>query len=195
MIRRRALLLAALAVPLLTQTAGAGPKTVQGLIVHDAPRTVPAIDIRDADDRPAGLDGLRGRAVLLNLWASWCMPCVAELPALDRLKPAAAAKGIEVMALSLDRGGKATVVNTYARLRIKALDIRTDEARTASEKLGASVLPVSLLLDRQGREVARYVGAADWDGAKAAQLLDALAAGKPLTPEMAPPLVKLTTAP
>lgn len=188
-------LLAALMLLVLAGDALAGPKSVQGLTIHDSPKPLPALDIRDGDGQPAGLETLRGRAVLLNLWASWCMPCVAELPALDRLKPAAAAKGIAVVALSLDRGGKIAVANTFARLGIKTLDIRTDEARIAAEKLGANVLPVSLLLDAQGREVARYIGAADWEGAKAAQLLDALAAGKSLTPDMAPPLAKLTAAP
>ncbi|RAU22097.1 TlpA family protein disulfide reductase [Paramagnetospirillum kuznetsovii] len=190
---RRRFLLAMAALGLAAPAAQA--KTAQGLFIHESPKPVPALDIRDADGQAAGLDALKGRAVLLNLWASWCMPCVAELPALDRLKPAAAAKGVAVVALSLDRGGKIAVVNTFARLSVKALDIRTDEARSAAEKLNATALPVSLLLDNQGREVARYVGAADWEGPKAAQLLDALGAGKPLTPDMAPPLAKLTAAP
>ncbi len=189
---RRAFLaaLAALGLPLPARA-----KVAQGLVIHDAPKTLPPLDIRDGDGNPAGLEALRGQAVLLNLWASWCMPCVAELPALDRLKPKAAAKGIAVVALSLDRGGKIAVVNTYARLGISALAIRTDDARAAAEKLNASVLPISLLLDAQGREVARYVGGADWDGPQAAAMLDALAAGRPLTPDMAPPLARVTIAP
>lgn len=170
-------------------------KAVQGLEIHPSPRAIPSIDIRDGDSNPAPLEGLRGKTVLLNLWASWCMPCVAELPALDRLKPKAEAKGVAVVALSLDRGGKITVANTFARLRITSLAIRTDEARAAAEKLGASVLPISLLLDTQGREVARYTGAAEWEGPEAARLLEALAAGRPLTPDMAPPLARLTRAP
>lgn len=190
--QRRAFL-AALAAFGLPSPVGA--KAAQGLLIHDQPKTLPALDIRDGDGAPAGLESLRGQAVLLNLWASWCGPCVAELPALDRLKPKAEAKGVAVVALSLDRSGKIAVVNTYARLGITALAIRTDEARAAAEKLNASALPVSLLLDRQGREVARYIGAADWEGPKAAILLEALAAGRPLTPDMAPPQVKMTTAP
>ncbi|CAA7615531.1 TlpA disulfide reductase family protein [Magnetospirillum sp. SS-4] len=187
---RRAFI-AALAAAGLARPASAA-RAAQGLTIHSAPRPLPALDIRDGNGASAGLDGLRGQAVLLNLWASWCLPCVAELPALDRLKPKAEAMGVRVVALSLDRGGKVAVVNTYARLGIKTLDIRTDEARAAAEKLGASVLPVTLLLDSQGREVARYVGAAEWEGPVAARLLDALAAGRPLTPDMAPPLAKLT---
>lgn len=192
---RRRVFLATLAALGLAAPTAAGAKPAQGLLIHDSPKMLPALDIRDGDGKPAGLESLHGQAILLNLWASWCMPCVAELPALDRLKPKAEAKGVAVVALSLDRGGKIAVVNTYARLGITALAIRTDEARAAAEKLSASVLPVSLLLDRQGREVARYVGAADWEGQQAALLLDALAAGRPLTPEMAPPLAKPSKAP
>lgn len=198
MILRRRTLVAALALTTLMAVAGptlAGPRITQGLVILDAPKTLPALDIRDGEGHPAGLDTLRGQAVLLNLWASWCLPCVAELPALDRLKPKAEAKGVAVVALSLDRGGKIAVVNTFARLGITSLAIRTDEARTAAEKLGASVLPISLLLDPQGREVARFIGAADWEGPEAVRLLEAVATGQPLTPDMAPPLARPTKAP
>jgi thiol-disulfide isomerase/thioredoxin len=170
--------------------APAGARPVQGLVVHAAPVPVPALDIRDADGRPAGLDALRGQVVVLNLWASWCMPCVAELPALDRLKPRIEPKGVAVVALSLDRGGKATVVNTYARLGITSLAIRTDEARAAAEKLAAPVLPITLLIGRDGNEVARFVGPAAWDGPEAAALLEAIAAGRTPTADMAPPPAK-----
>lgn len=170
-------------------------KGSRGLVIHDQPRPLPALDIRDAESRPAGLDTLAGKPILLNLWASWCMPCVAELPALDRLKPALEAKGVALVALSLDRAGKTAVVNTFARLGIKALDIRTDEKREAAEKLQAPALPVTLLIDAQGREIARYIGGAEWDGPPAARLLDALAKGEPPRPDMAPPPVRLGTAP
>lgn len=196
--KRRAFVLcaAALAAALAPiAAAGAAPKGQRGLVIHDHPRPVAAIDIRDAESRAAGLDTLKGKPVLLNLWASWCMPCVAELPALDRLKPALDAKGVALIALSLDRSGKVAVANTFARLGIVNLDIRTDENRVAAEKLDAPALPVTLLIDREGRETARFIGAAEWDGAAAARLLDALAAGSPLTPDMAPPPVRMGAAP
>ncbi len=192
--RRRAFLISSAAL-LASRAALATPKGQRGLVIHDQPRTLPTIDIRDAESRPAGLDTFRGRPVLLNLWASWCMPCVAELPALDRLKPVLDSKGVALVALSLDRSGKVAVANTYARLGIKSLGIHTDENRVAAEKLDAPALPVTLLLDRQGREIARFIGAAEWDGPPAARLLDALAAGSQLSPDMAPPPVKLGTAP
>ncbi|WP_096700560.1 TlpA disulfide reductase family protein [Magnetospirillum sp. 15-1] len=190
--KRRAFILSAAALAAFPAAAAKGQR---GLIIHDQPRPVAAIDIRDAESRAAGLDTLKGKPVLLNLWASWCMPCVAELPALDRLKPALDAKGVVLVALSLDRSGKVAVANTFARLGIKNLDIRTDENRVAAEKLDAPALPVTLLIDREGREIARFIGAAEWDGPPAARLLDALAAGNPLTPDMAPPPVRMGAAP
>ena len=190
--KRRAFILSAAALAAFPAAAAKGQR---GLIIHDQPRPVAAIDIRDAESRAAGLDTLKGKPVLLNLWASWCMPCVAELPALDRLKPALDAKGVVLVALSLDRSGKVSVANTFARLGIKNLDIRTDENRVAAEKLDAPALPVTLLIDREGREIARFIGAAEWDGPPAARLLDALAAGNPLTPDMAPPPVRMGAAP
>ncbi|BAE51892.1 TlpA family protein disulfide reductase [Paramagnetospirillum magneticum] len=194
--KRRAFILSAAALAAMrTLPARAASKSLRGLVIHDRPQPVPAIEIRDAESRPAGLDTLKGKPILLNLWASWCMPCVAELPALDRLKPALGAKGVALVALSLDRGGKVAVTNTFARLGIKNLDIRTDENRVAAEKLDAPALPVTLLIDAEGREVARFIGAAEWDGPQAARLMDALAAGSRLTPDMAPPPVRLGTAP
>ncbi|EME70914.1 Thiol-disulfide isomeras and thioredoxin [Paramagnetospirillum caucaseum] len=195
--KRRAFILASLSLggALAARPALAAPRGQRGLVIHDQPRPVAAIDIRDAESRPAGLDTLKGKPVLLNLWASWCMPCVAELPALDRLKPALDAQGVALVALSLDRSGKVAVANTFARLGIKNLDIRTDENRVAAEKLDAPALPVTLLIDAQGREVARFIGAAEWDGVPAARLLDTLAAGTRPTPDMAPPPVRMGTAP
>lgn len=170
-------------------------KAEQGLFVHAQPKPVPALDIRDNESRPAGLDGFRGRPVLVNLWASWCMPCVAELPALDRLKPKAEAEGIAVMALCMDRSGNIGAVNTFARLGIKNLAVHVDYQRKAGEVLGVPVLPTTLLIDAAGQEVARFVGPAAWDGPEAMALLRALKAGKPLDASMAPPLAKATAAP
>lgn len=165
-------------------------KAEQGLFVHAAPRPVPMLDIRDGESRPAGLGDLRGRAVLMNLWASWCLPCVAELPALDRLKPAAEPEGIAVLALCLDRSGNMGAVNTYARLGIRNLAVRVDYQRQAGTVLDAAVLPTTLLIDPDGAEIARFVGAAAWDSPEALALLRALKAGKPLNAAMAPPQVK-----
>lgn len=191
---RRAFLAAA-AASACTPLPSWAAKVEQGLLVHAQPKPVPALDIRDNESRPAGLDGFRGRPVLMNLWASWCMPCVAELPALDRLKPAAEADDIVVMALCMDRSGSVGAVNTFARLGIKNLGVFVDYHRKAGEVLGVPALPTTLLIDASGLEVARFVGPAAWDGPEALALLRALKAGKALDASMAPPLAKPGAAP
>ena len=183
--KRQFLLLVAALFP-LPQAASA--KIATGLIVAAAPAPVPKLDIRDGDGNDAGLGRSQGHAVVLNLWASWCLPCVAELPALDRL--AATVKGVEVVALSLDHNGTPAAKAAYARMGISHLSVRIDTQLRAGEVLAASMLPVTVLIDAKGREVARFVGAADWNSPLARPLLDSLAAGRPITPEMAPPKAK-----
>lgn len=183
--RRRALL-TGLAAAILIRPAAAA-KVAQGLFIHDRPRPLPALDIRDNQGQAAGFDSLAGQPALVNLWASWCLPCVAELPALDRLKPLIEPEGARVVALCLDRSGAIGAVNTYARLGIRHLSVHIDHHRRAGEILAAPVLPTTLLVDRSGAEVARFVGPAQWDGPEAVALMRALIKGQALSPAMAPP--------
>jgi len=189
---RRTLLISGLSLAAFPARAA---KAAQGLFVTDPPRTLPDIDIRDNQGQAAGVATWKGKPALVNLWASWCLPCVAELPALDRLKPMIEPEGLRVIALCLDRSGAVGAVNTYARLGIRNLDVHVDHQRAAGEAFGAAVLPTTLLLDAQAREVARFVGGAAWDGPESLALLRALIAGRPITPSMAPPLVRPTSNP
>ena len=168
----------------------AGAATHPGLEVLAAPRPVPAVAMVNAEGHPVDLGALRGRPVLVNLWASWCLPCLAELPALDRL---AASGRVAVLALSLDRGGVPAARAAYRRMDIRHLALTVDAGLKAGEDWGAQVLPTTLLLDAQGREVARYVGAARWDEAE--PLLTALVSGRPVLPAMAPPAAHFTGTP
>ncbi|CCG40721.1 TlpA disulfide reductase family protein [Magnetospirillum molischianum] len=183
---RRAVLGGLLAGTILPASSSWAAGSTAGLFLHPSPIPLPPLNMQDGDGKSVGLDSLRGKAVLLNLWASWCTPCVAELPALDRMKPLLARTGLAVVALAIDRGGVATCRATFARLGIQSLEIRTGDPRILTEALGARVLPITLLIDRKGDEVGRVIGAADWEGASAVRLLAALAEGRPLSPDMAP---------
>lgn len=170
-------------------------KVAQGLFITDPAKPLPAIDIRDNQGQQAGVATWTGKPALVNLWASWCLPCVAELPALDRLKPMIEPEGMRVIALCLDRSGAVGAVNTHARLGIKNLSVHVDHQRKAGEAFGVAVLPTTLLLDSQTREVARFIGPAAWDGPESLALLRALIAGKKLDAAMGPPLVRPTANP
>ncbi len=109
------------------------------------------------------LSRYRGRPLLLNLWATWCGPCLVELPALDRLQRDLGGAGLTVMALSLDRGGVRDVRLAHRRLRLKRLAPLVDVSGNAARVLHVPGLPVTFAVDADGRFVGRRRGAVAWD--------------------------------
>jgi thiol-disulfide isomerase/thioredoxin len=124
---------------------------------------LPEFGFTDAEGKPHGIADFPGRGLLINLWATWCPPCVAEMPALDRTQAALAAEGITVLALSSDRGGRAQVEAFYRDRGIRQLGVWLDPRGAASRALGARGLPTTLVIDRQGQERARVEGDLAWD--------------------------------
>ncbi len=145
-----------------TARAQSAPLAVQRA---EPPRPLPNLQFVDADNTPRSFADFRGRAVLLNVWATWCPPCRAEMPALDRLQTALGSPEFEVVALSIDRGGLAAVKPFFDELDLRALRVYVDASAEALGKLDASGLPLTLLVDRQGRERWRLLGPAPWDRA------------------------------
>lgn len=154
---------------LLAAPALAGPKA--SVTVHETPIELPAIRFQAADGTSHGLETFRGKAVVLDLWATWCLPCRAEFPDLDRLQARRGADGVQVVPVSLDRKGWPAVDKFYADTGVTHLPRYLDDERTLSGALGAAALPTTLILDRQGREVARVVGPLEWNGPQADALL------------------------
>jgi len=135
---------------------------IDGLVETNPPVVPSAQSFADAEGHKLSLADFAGSGVVLNLWATWCMPCVAEMPALDAMAARLAAEGIVVVPLSSDRGGLKTVQRFYTAHDIAHLGIYLDAYGAAAEGWGARGLPTSLIIDRQGRERARLEGGADW---------------------------------
>lgn len=135
----------------------------------------PDTSFTNASGKETSLAKLSGKPTLVNLWATWCAPCVKELPTLDRLSKANS--DLQVLAVSQDDGPHPSVV---AFLKSKAPDLapNQDPKMALSGKLGAEVLPTSVLFDAQGKEVWRYVGDLDWTSPEAARLLSEAGAAK-----------------
>jgi len=168
--------------------------TPQGLEIAAAPIPLADLDLRDAKGNTLHLADFKGHPLLLNLWASWCAPCVAELPALDRLYQKQDGS-LAILALSLDRGGLIAAQNTYHRLGISHLPLAIDDARQSVEAWHVPTLPTTLLIDAEGREIGRFIGSVHWDQPQAEALLNALRLGQGLKPTMAPPVLRLNSAP
>jgi len=135
-------------------------------------------DFLDPSDRPITLEAFRGKVVLLNLWATWCAPCREEMPALDRLQQKRGSKDFAVVAVAQDRGGRAKVETFLGQIGARHLASYLDTSMKSGRAWGAYGLPMTLLLDRQGREIGRMVGIAEWDGPDALKLIDAAIAEK-----------------
>lgn len=131
--------------------------------VHDAPKAVPAIEFQDGDGRQRRLADFHGKVVVLNIWATWCGPCRHEMPTLDRLQAKLGGPGFEVLALSIDRAGAKVVAKFYTDVGVKHLAMYIDSSGKAARHLNALGLPTTLLIDREGREIGRLVGPAEWD--------------------------------
>jgi thiol-disulfide isomerase/thioredoxin len=148
----------------LAGCAGAGSRSGSVMADGKGPRPVPELRFVDGSGRQRSLADFRGRAILLNVWAPWCEPCRDELDSLDGLQARLGGPDFEVVALSLDPNGPGGVGRYYARHGVRALGVYVDPNVAAARVLGARGIPTTLLIDKEGREVGRTVGAASWGG-------------------------------
>lgn len=128
-------------------------------------------------DGPVTLADYRGKVVLVNLWAEWCAPCIEEMPTLQALDSALGGEDFQVLPVSVDGNGIAESQKVLARFGAGELKTIGDADMTLMTRLGLTGLPASVLLDRQGREIGRLVGPAEWDSTEAKALVRAAIAG------------------
>jgi thiol-disulfide isomerase/thioredoxin len=141
------------------------------LRIHASPRPLPGIAFEDGKGKPLTLADFRGRAVLLNVWATWCPPCRDEMPSLDRLQKVLGGPAFVVVALSIDAGGAPVVQRFYDEIGIRTLAIYVDPGMRAAGQLAAPGVPTTLLIDAKGRELGRHAGPAQWDSPEALRVI------------------------
>lgn len=155
--------------PAANETAASAAEGIKGVHRDFRRKLEPEAAFNDPNGKPVHLTDFRGKPLLVNLWASWCAPCVKELPTIDKL---ARSGKVQVLAVSQDDGPHASVVAFLKAHGIRTLQSYQDPKMALSGALGPdTVLPTSILFDAQGREVWRYVGDLDWTSAEAAKLL------------------------
>lgn len=132
---------------------------------------MPAMPFLGPDGGPATLTKFRGKPLLVNLWATWCAPCLAEMPALDAL--AEREKGrLQVIVVSQDMAGRRVVDAHFEKYKYKMLEPYLDKDNVLPLALKTETLPTTILYDAGGRERWRVFGAMDWKGAAAKKLLE-----------------------
>jgi thiol-disulfide isomerase/thioredoxin len=144
-----------------------------GRFVSAAPQPVPDLALVDADGAAVSLRAFRGRVVLLNLWATWCAPCVKEMPALEHVQTALGGKDFAVVTVSEDRGGREVVAPFFRDHGLSALPMILDPGNQAMAALHLRGLPTSILIDRSGNEIGRLEGGSDWTDSAIRRLIAA----------------------
>jgi len=155
-------------------------------VFRKTPKKLPKAVFRDADDKERTLDDWRGKVVLLNLWATWCAPCRKEMPSLDRLNREFGGDDFELVAVSVDRKGPAVAQAFLDEMKIETLKLYIDKTMKIARSLRAFGLPYTFLIDREGRELGRLVGPAEWDADEAKKLIKAAIEGT-LSNQQLPP--------
>lgn len=138
----------------------------------DEPPVQPDVTYADASGNEVRLSDYRGQVILVNFWATWCGPCVEEMPALNRLQLAMGGDEFQVVTISLDRSIE-DAVGFFERFDLDALPIIHDTHLTSFSRIQTPGLPTSILYDRQGREIGRLTAPAEWDSEDAMRLIQA----------------------
>lgn len=147
------------------------PAALGALDLAESVAPAPEVSFLADGELSRTLADYRGRGVVLNFWATWCPPCVKEMPALDALHADVADAGIDVLALSSDFGGADSVRQFYEVNSIRNLAVLTEARQAVSMAFEIPGLPTTVLLDAEGREVGRLVGPAEWDEPEVADFL------------------------
>ncbi len=135
------------------------------------PKAVPDTVFLDGDGGEKRLSDYRGRGVVLNFWATWCAPCVREMPELAHLKRRLTAQGVDVLTVSEDRKGAPLVREFYKINKLEGLDVLVDQKGALLRSFGVRGLPSTIFINQKGDEVGRVLGIAKWDTDAAAEFI------------------------
>jgi thiol-disulfide isomerase/thioredoxin len=157
------------------EAVAGGDSGMNKLTMHESPADLPEAVLLDAEDAEHSLDQYRGKWVVLNFWATWCAPCKAEMPSLDRLQ--AALPDIAVLPVASGRNDVAAIDRFYTEAAIVNLPVLRDPKAMLARQMGIAAMPVTVILNPDGQEVGRLIGDAVWDSPAAISLLQDLMTG------------------
>jgi len=140
-------------------------------VFRKSPEALPVFTFSDEAGVQKSLSDWKGKVVLLNMWATWCVPCRKEMPSLERLQKELGGDTFEVVAMSVDRGGVPASRKFLDEIKISGLKLYAESTAKSVGMLRAPGLPTTILIDREGREIGRLAGPAEWDGTDARRLI------------------------
>jgi len=147
------------------------------LAIHKQHLELPYVGVIDMDQNDHLISEFKGKYVVLNFWATWCAPCRQEMPSLNALQKKLASDTFTVALVATNRNPKPAIKKFFKDEKIDALDTLLDPTSTLSTLVGIFALPVTLILDPEGNEIARMQGDANWNSPEAIAFLKAMIAG------------------
>ena len=153
--------------------AGLNKGAMAAFLARQKPLDLGVVSFADGEGGTKSLSDWRGKVMLLNIWATWCVPCREEMATLDKLQAALGGKDFQVVAVNIDRGGADKPKSFLAETGATHLSLYTDPSGKLFSELKAVGMPTTLLIDRQGHEIGRLVGPANWDSPEALALIKA----------------------
>lgn len=174
------------ALGLLANTALANPSALMDLregdmrklVFHDAPMAATDQTFLSEDGADLSVSDFEGQIVLLNFWATWCAPCRHEMPMLSELQAELGGDDFQVVTVATGRNPVPSMQRFFDEIGIDNLPLHTDARQGFARAMGVLGLPVTVILDREGQEIARMQGDADWNSDSAKAILTALIAGE-----------------
>ena len=142
-------------------------------VFRKSPEPIAELAFVDGTGAAKSMADFKGRVVLLNVWATWCLPCRKEMPALDRLQKELGSDKFEVVALSVDRAGVEASRKFLDSIKVSSLKLYVDPTAKMGSVLKVFGMPTTILIDAEGREVGRLTGEAEWDSDDAKKLVKA----------------------
>lgn len=150
--------------------------SLKKLLFHDEPQAVSEAAFTTPEGDEKTLADWRGKFVLLNFWATWCAPCRKEMPALDALQKEFGGDAFEVVTLATGRNSLEGIRRFFEEVDVEALPILLDPRQSVARDMAVLGLPISVLIDPEGREIARLRGDAEWYSDSARAIVAALVA-------------------
>ena len=146
------------------------------LVFHEVAKDLPAETLTDLDGAERSLSEWQGQWVVLNFWATWCAPCRKEMPSLERLAASQTETGAAVVTVATGRNPPPAIKRFFDEIGVENLPVILDPKSALARKMGVLGLPLTVILNPEGQEVARLIGDAEWDSADAYAMIEALLA-------------------
>lgn len=153
--------------------------SMKKLVIHSAPQEVSDAAFVAPDGSEVRMSDFAGQYILLNFWATWCAPCRKEMPGLDALEAEFGSDTFRVLTVATGRNPEAALTRFFAETDIQNLPKYRDPRQGLARNMAVLGLPVTVLIDADGREIARLTGDAEWDSDSAKAILTAWMGGSP----------------